>query len=184
MIPILPDQKDNYKIKHLILIIWLVLKMTVVKLPKMSKSEIEELLQEQMLCRIAFKGDKYPYMAPFQYVLITESLYFHFTDYGKKMKFLKDDKRVCVEIEKYNPDLSEYKFVVLRGELEIVRNSKERADVITRIAKEGKQRLSSNFLVAHGFNKEEGWDSFTPESQAVIMKLKNVTEEIGLKSPE
>jgi nitroimidazol reductase NimA-like FMN-containing flavoprotein (pyridoxamine 5'-phosphate oxidase superfamily) len=61
-----------------------VLSVTLVKLPKMDKSEIERLLQEQMLCRIAFKGDEYPYMAPFQYVLMGGSLYFHFTDYGKK----------------------------------------------------------------------------------------------------
>jgi len=149
----------------------------------MEKSEIEKLLQEQMLCRIAFKGDKYPYMAPFQYVLMDESLYFHFTDYGKKMRLLEKDKRVCVEIEKYRPDLSEYNFVVIRGELEVVRDSQERAEAIKRLAKEGKQKLSTNFLAAHGFKKEEGWSSFTPERPVVIVKLKGVTEKVGLKSP-
>jgi len=150
----------------------------------MEKSEIENLLQEQMLCRIAFKGDTYPYMAPFQYVLIDGFLYFHFTDYGKKMKLLEEDKRVCVEIENYKPDLSEYNFVVLRGELEVVRDPQERAKAIKKIAEEGKQKLSINFLAAHGFEKEEGWSSFTPERPVVIVKLKQVTEEIGLKSPE
>lgn len=163
---------------------WMVLSLTVVKLPKMEKSEVENLLREQMLCRIAFKGDEYPYMAPFQYVLIDGFLYFHFTDYGKKMNLLEKDKRVCVEIEKYRPDLSEYNFVVLRGELEVVRDPQERAKVINRMAEEGKQKLSTNFLVAHGFKKEEGWSSFTPERPVVIVKLKEVTEEIGLKSPE
>ncbi len=162
----------------------MVLNLTVVKLPKMEKSEIERLLQEQMLCRIAFKGDKYPYMAPFQYVLMDGSLYFHFTDYGKKMRLLEKDRRVCVEIEKYRPDLSEYNFVVLRGELEIVRDPKERSKVINRIAEEGKRKLSTNFLAAHGFEKEEGWSSFTPERPVVIVKLKKATEEIGLKSPK
>ncbi|UCF58492.1 MAG: pyridoxamine 5'-phosphate oxidase family protein [Candidatus Bathyarchaeota archaeon] len=162
----------------------MVLNVTVVKLPEMEKSEIENFLQEQMLCRIAFKGDKYPYMAPFQYVLMGGSLYFHFTDYGKKMKLLERDKRVCVEIEKYRPDLSEYNFVVLRGELEVVKDPQERAKVVNRIAEEGKQKLSTNFLVAHGFKKEEGWSSFTPERPVVIVKLKEVAEEIGLKSPE
>jgi nitroimidazol reductase NimA-like FMN-containing flavoprotein (pyridoxamine 5'-phosphate oxidase superfamily) len=150
----------------------------------MEKFEIEKLLQEQMLCRIAFKGDKYPYMAPFQYVLMEGSLYFHFTDYGKKMRLLEKDKRVCVEIEKYKPDLSEYNFVVLRGELEVVRDPQERTKAIKQIAEEGKQKLSTNFLAAHGFKKEEGWSSFTPERPVVIVKLKEVAEEIGLKSPE
>ena len=162
----------------------MVLSLTVVKLQKMEKSEIERLLREQMLCRIAFKGDEYPYMAPFQYVLMDGFLNFHFTDYGKKMKLLEKDKRVCVEIEKYRPDLSEYKFVVLRGKLEVVRDPQERAKVIKRIAEEGRQKLSTNFLAAHGFKKEEGWSSFTPEKPVVIVKLKEVTEEIGIKSPE
>jgi len=161
-----------------------VFSVTLVKLPKMDKSEIERLLQEQMLCRIAFKGDEYPYMAPFQYVFLDGSLYFHFTDYGKKMKLLERDKRVCVEIEKYRPDLSEYNFVVFRGELEIVEDPHERSKVINRIAEEGKRKLSTNFLAAHGFKKEEGWSSFTPEKPVIIVKLKEVAEEIGLKSPK
>jgi len=150
----------------------------------MDGEEINNLLHGQLLCRIAFKGDKYPYMAPFQYVLMNGSLYFHFTDYGKKIRLLEKDKRVCVEIEKYRTDLSEYKFVVLRGELEVVNDSDERANVIHKMAEEGKLKLSTNFLAAHGFKKEEGWDSFTPEKPLVIVKLKKVTEQIGLKSPK
>ena len=157
--------------------------LTIFKLPKMEKSEIKKLLREQMICRIAFKGKNYPYLAPFQYVLIEDSLYFHFTDYGKKMTLIENDKRVCVEIEKYNPDLSEYNFVVFRGDLEIVENSDERTKVINKIAKKGKQKLSTNFLAVHGIKKEEGWDSITPKRPMVIFKLKKITEQIGLKSP-
>ncbi len=149
----------------------------------MDKSEIEKLIGEQMLCRIAFKGDEYPYMAPFQYVFMNETLYFHFTDYGKKMRLLEKDKRVCVEIEKYQPDMSEYNFVVLRGNLKIVTDPQEKAKAINTMAKEGKQNLSTNFLPAHGFRKEEGWSSFTPEKSVVIVKLEEVAEEIGIKSP-
>jgi len=155
----------------------------IVRLPKMEKREIEKLIREQMLCRIAFKGDKYPYMAPFQYVYMNGSLYFHFTDYGKKMRLLEKDNRVCVEIEKYRADLSQYSFVVLRGALKIVTGPQERAKVIKRLAVEGKQKLSTNFLAAHGFKKEEDWSSFTPEKPLVIVKLEDIAEEIGLKSP-
>jgi nitroimidazol reductase NimA-like FMN-containing flavoprotein (pyridoxamine 5'-phosphate oxidase superfamily) len=149
----------------------------------MEKREIEKLIQEQMLCRIAFKGNKYPYMAPFQYVFMNGSLYFHFTDYGRKMRLLERDKRVCVEIERYRTDLSEYSFVVLRGTLKVVTDPQERAKVIKRMGEEGKQKLSRNFLVAHGFKKEEGWSSLNPEKPLVIVKLEEIAEEIGLKSP-
>jgi len=160
-----------------------VLSLTIVKLPKMDPDEIEKLIREQMLCRIAFKGNQYPYMAPFQYVLVNGTLYFHFTDYGKKMRLLDKDKHVCVEIEKYKPDLSEYNFVVLRGKLKVVADPEERTKVINRMAEEGKQDLSTNFLVAHGFKKEEGWSSFTPEKPLVIVKLEEVAETVGIKSP-
>ena len=136
-----------------------------------------------MICRIAFKGKKYPYMAPFQYVLMDGSLYFHFTDYGRKMKLLAREKRVCVEIERYREDLSEYKFVVLRGILKVVTNPQERANVIKKMGQEGERKLSENFLLAHGLKKEEGWSSFTPEKPMIIVKLEEVSEEIGLKSP-
>ena len=162
----------------------MVFDLTIVKLPKMEKLEIEKLLREQMLCRIAFKGNEYPYMAPFQYVVMNGSLYFHFTDYGRKMRLLEKDKRVCVEIEKYRPDLSEYNFVVLRGMLEVVKDPQERAEVIRKMAEDGKQRLSTNFLAAHGFKKDEGWSSFTPEKPVIIVRLKETIEKMGLKSPK
>lgn len=157
--------------------------LSVVRLPKMEKYEIDKLIRDQMLCRIAFKGSKYPYLAPFQYVVVDGYLYFHFTDYGKKMRLLERDKRVCVEIEKYRPDLSEYSFVVLRGRLKVVADPEERAKAIERMAKEGKQKLSTNFLAAHGFKEEEGWSSLTQEKPMVIVKLEETKQTIGLKSP-
>ena len=157
--------------------------MTIFKLPKMDKAEIEELIREQMLCRIAFKGGRHPYMAPFQYVFVDGSLYFHFTDYGRKMKLLERDRRVCVEIEKYELDLSEYRFVVFRGTLKVVTDKLERSRVIRKMAEKGKQRLSPNFLAAHGFTREEGWSAFTPEKPLVIVKLEDIVQGIGLKSP-
>lgn len=162
----------------------MVFNLTIVRLPKMSKSEIEKLLGEQILCRIAFKGNEYPYMAPFQYVVMNGFLYFHFTDYGRKMRLLEKDKRVCVEIEKYRPDLSEYNFVVLRGMLEVVKDPEERARVIQKMVEDGRQKLSRNFLAAHGFEKEEGWASFTPEKPVIIVRLKETIRKMGLKSPE
>ena len=155
----------------------------VLKLPKMKVQEIKKLINGEMLCRIAFKGAKYPYIAPFQYVYINGTLYFHFTDYGRKMKLLEIDNRVCVEIEKLQPDLSEYNFVSLRGNLNVVVDPEERAKVIEKMREEGRQKLSQNFLAAHGLNVTEGWSAFTPDKPLVIVKLET-KEEIGIKSPQ
>jgi len=161
----------------------LVLEMTKVEMPKMKENEIEELIRGQFLCRIAFKGDLQPYIAPFQYVEFNNSLYFHFTDYGKKMSFFKQETPVCVEIERYTPNLSEYGFVVLTGKLRLVENREERKLAIEKMAEVGKQRISKNFLLAHGFSIGSDWSDFTPDKPILIIKLDEVTEKIGLKSP-
>ena len=154
------------------------------KLPTMKESEIDELLEEQILCRIAFGGKDAPHIAPFQYALVDGQLYFHFTKYGRKMALLEKNSSSCVEIEKYNQDLSEYKFVVLTGKLRVVTDPKERSRAIQKMVDAAKtKRLSENFLMAHGFQKEDGWAILTPDRPLIIVKLENVTEKVGLKSP-
>lgn len=162
---------------------YLVSRLKIVKIPRMQKNEIEELINTQTLCRIAFKEENHPYMAPFQYVKVNGTLYFHFTNYGKKMRLFERDDRVCVEFESYRPDLSEYCFVVMRGSLQVVDDPDERAKAIEEMARVGSERLSENFLIAHGFNIEDGWSSFTPDKPLVMVKLKEVSEVIGLKYP-
>ncbi len=157
--------------------------MSIVKLPKMEREMVEELLKEQVICRIAFRGEEYPYMAPFQYAYIDGNLYFHFTRYGKKMKLIKEDNRVAVEIETYQPDLHHYCFVVFRGELEIVSDSVERTRVINYMASVGAEKLSTNFLAAHGLKKTDGWDALSPNEPFIIVKLKEIVETIALGSP-
>jgi nitroimidazol reductase NimA-like FMN-containing flavoprotein (pyridoxamine 5'-phosphate oxidase superfamily) len=161
----------------------LVLEVTKVEMPKMKEKEIEQLIREQLLCRIAFKGTLHPYIAPFQYVVVNGALYFHFTDYGKKMSFFKQETPVCVEIERYTPNLSEYGFVVLTGKLRLVEDQEERKKAIEKMAEGGKQKLSPNFLLAHGFSQGSDWTDFTADKPILIIKLDEVTERIGLKSP-
>jgi len=155
-----------------------------VKLPRMSKAEIDQLLREQFLCRIAFARKYSPYIAPFQYVFIGGVLYFHFTDYGKKMGLLEAGNPVCVEIERYTPDLGEYSFVVLVGKLHIVADAQEKAEAIARMVEDAEAKaLSTNFLPAHGVPKEAGWSALNTENPLVVVKLVDVTEIVGLKSP-
>jgi len=150
----------------------------------MKKSEIERLIKEQFLCRIAFRGEEYPYIAPFQYIFAYGTLYFHFTAYGRKMKLIDKHEKVCVEIEQYNPDLSRYMFITLKGNLRIVTDPVEKVEAIKKMRDFGKKRLSRNFLAAHGLGAEENWDSLTEEKSIVIVKLDPLVAESGLKSPE
>lgn len=156
----------------------------MLRLPRMKKSEIERLIKEQFLCRIAFKGEEYPYIAPFQYVFANGTLYFHFTAYGRKMKLIDKHEKVCVEIEQYNSDLSRYMFITLKGNLRIVTDPDEKVEAIKKMRDFGKNRLSRNFLAAHGLRTDENWDSLTEEKSIIIVKLDPLVAESGLKSPE
>ena len=157
--------------------------MVMVKLPSMSRKEIDNLIGEQFLCRIAFRGSDGVYIAPFQYVFMNKRLYFHFTDYGNKMAFFREGFPVCVEIEKYSPDLSEYAFVILTGTLKMVVEEEERRNVIHKMAEVGNAKLSPNFLFAHGFESQSGWSAFNAEQPILILRLEKVTSIKGLKSP-
>ncbi len=157
--------------------------MVGVKLPSMSRKEIDDLISEQFLCRIAFRGKDSVYIAPFQYVFFNKRLYFHFTDYGNKMVLFREGFPVCVEIEKYSPDLSKYSFVVLTGMLKIVAEEDERRIVIQKMAEIGSAKLSTNFLVAHGFESKNGWSAFNAEQPILMFRLEKVTSIRGLKSP-
>ena len=156
--------------------------MSLVKLPRMSSEEVETLLKNQFMCRIAFNGGDYPYLAPFRYVRIDDVLYFHFTDYGKKMRLIEQDNRVCVQIESYKPDLSEYNFVSLRGRLVKVDDTNEVEEAVQLFAETGKDSISPKFLAAHGFDPGAGWDVF--KGDLVIIKLVDIVEKVGLKSPD
>jgi uncharacterized protein len=157
--------------------------MEPIKLPSMNDTEICELIKEQSICRIAINGEEYPYLAPFRYIVIGNTLYFHFTDYGRKMKLLEKNRKVCVQIERYQPDLSSYRFVSLSGELGKVDDPNEYKEAVLTFSEVGKKTLSTKFLAAHGLDPSEGWESFSPCKQFIIMKLEKIYEKIGLKSP-
>jgi hypothetical protein len=157
--------------------------MGPIKLPSMTKSEIDQAIRQQFLCRIVFISKDGPYIAPFQYVFVDNHLYFHFTDYGNKIGFLKEGKQVCVEIENYKPDFSEYAFLILNGTLKIVEDKDERKKAIEKISEIGKAKLSPNFLYAHGFNSKDGWSTLNADKEIIIVKLDKISSQNGLKSP-
>lgn len=149
----------------------------------MNKNEIDQAIRKQFLCRIAFSGQHGPQIAPFQYVYMDNRLYFHFTNYGSKIEFLDEGKQVCVEIENYTPDFSEYSFVALNGFLKVVEDIEEKRRVIAEMSEVGKAKLSTNFLYAHGFESKSGWSVFDSNLELLIVKLDKIESLKGLKSP-
>lgn len=156
--------------------------MSILKLPKMNDDEIKQALQSTNICRIAFIDETYPYISPFQYAYLNNTIFFHFTDYGKKKQILKKNNNVCVSIEHFKEDLSTFYFISMQGKLVLVENEQEKLQVFEQMVKNARKAYSQNFLSAHGYEKEDGWDVLTKKNQ-ILYKFVQMRKPIGLKSP-
>jgi len=156
--------------------------LDILKIPPMEKKEYDKFIGEQYVSRIAFKGD-YPYIAPFLYVFDGKFIYFLSTKYGKKVELIRSDPQVAVEIEKYNADLSQYRFVTLRGQIKEVTSEEEKMDVkgmFVELIKE--KELSPNVLAALGHSPQDPPESILTGEKCYVWKLVNVKEIIALKN--
>ena len=157
----------------------------VFKMPRMGKAEYDRLVEEQYVCRIAFKGEKHPYIAPFLYVFDGRFMYFLSTNYGKKLQYFLDNPFVTVEIEHYSPDLSTFSFVALPGRLVQVEDAGQKRAVRERFVHLIKSKaLSPNVLSALGHSPEEPVEVLLSGENSSVWKLVGVKLDLilGLKS--
>jgi nitroimidazol reductase NimA-like FMN-containing flavoprotein (pyridoxamine 5'-phosphate oxidase superfamily) len=156
--------------------------MNIHKVPLMSKQEYDELIREQYISRIGFLGE-YPYIAPFMYVFDGSFIYFLSTKYGKKIKRLQSNPNVAVEIEKYEDDLSEYRFVTLQGRIVQVEDINEKLDVRKHFVNLIMDKsLSKNVLAALGHSPEDNLESIVKEERSYVWKLVDVESIVGIKT--
>jgi len=157
--------------------------MDIIKIPRMEKKDYDRLIEEGYVCRIAFQGEKYPYIAPFLYVFDGKFLYFLSTKYGKKLEYFRKSPYAAVEIEKYSKDLSSYTFVSMQGYLEEVTDSIEKKIIreeFVRLIKE--KELSSKILAALGHSPQEPPEAIAMEERSLVWKLTGVKDLVALKN--
>ncbi len=159
--------------------------MDIFKMPRMEKAEFDRLVMEQYICRIAFKGEKHPYIAPFLYVFDGKFMYFLSTKYGRKVQYFRDNPRVCVEIEHFSPDLSSFSFVALPGRLMEVDDAEKKRAVRESFVRLIKSKgLSPNVLSALGHSPQEPVEVLLEAEKSSVWQLVGVKVEdiLGLKS--
>ena len=103
--------------------------MKVFEIPALSQEECKKIITAEYLCRIAFHGEQYPYLAPFLYIWQNNHLYFLSANYGAKIKYFRENPLVVVEIEQTVPDLSHCRFVTLYGRLQEIQAHEEKKTV-------------------------------------------------------
>ena len=158
--------------------------MTIFKMPSMDKSEYDMLVEEEHICRIAFKGESHPYIAPFLYIFDGKFMYFLSTKYGKKVQYFRQNPSVTVEVERFTPDLSNFSFVAIPGRIEEVLDSEIKSNVRQKFVELIKKKnLSSNVLSALGHKPDEPIEALLTEESNSVWKLTsvNIRDILGLK---
>lgn len=153
------------------------------KIPKMTKSEYDALIERQYVSRISFGACEHPYIAPFMYVFDKKYLYFLSTKYGRKMEYFAKNPNVSVEIEEYAPDMSRFSFVSLQGSLEEVKDpaakKKVRQQFVEMVAA---KKLSPHVLTALGHRPDDRPDMLVNEERSLVWKLVGVQDIVALKN--
>lgn len=90
---------------------------------------IEEVLCNSKICRLGMIDDGMPYILPFNYGYKDKHIYIHCAPAGKKLDILRENPKVCFEIEEKGDLLTAdvacswstvYRSIVGYGEVEIV----------------------------------------------------------------
>jgi len=153
------------------------------KIPRMTKTEYDALIERQYVSRISFGACEHPYIAPFMYVFDKKYLYFLSTKYGRKMEYFAKNPKVSVEIEEYAPDMSRFSFVSLQGSLEEVKDpaakQKIRQHFVEMVTA---KKLSPHVLTALGHKPGDRPDVLVNEERSLVWKLVGVQDIVALKN--
>ena len=161
----------------------LLVRMEIVRIPRMEKQDYDALITEGYVSRIAFLGEKYPYIAPFLYVFDGNFMYFLSTRYGKKIRYFRSNPYVSVEVERYSNDMSCYMFVTLQGRLEEVEDAIEKKKIRQKFVKMIRtKKLSMNILAALGHLPQDPIETIATEERSILWRLTGVTDIVALEN--
>lgn len=110
-----------------------------------EKSVLEEILKQPQICRLGITDNAEPYILPFNYGYNDNCIYIHSAPEGKKINLLKNNPKVCFEIEQENKLIKGdiackwstlYRSIVGYGTVEIVTDFKEKTRGLEIIMKQ------------------------------------------------
>lgn len=119
--------------------------------------EIESVLHNGTICRIALCEDNIPYIVSMNYGYKDNCLYFHSAKEGKKLDILKNNPNICfevdidVEIQKGGISCNwgmKYKSVIGLGKAHLIENDEEKKEALDIIM----NHYSDNEVHEYNFN--------------------------------
>ncbi|MFD2872936.1 pyridoxamine 5'-phosphate oxidase family protein [Mucilaginibacter ximonensis] len=100
-------------------------------LGKLSEMEIDRLLKEQVVGRIACQSNGEIYLVPINYVYRDGYVYGHSAE-GKKIRMMRENPHVCFEVDEIN-SIFQWKSVIANGKYEEITDFDEKQQAMQGI---------------------------------------------------
>ncbi|AFD00858.1 putative flavin-nucleotide-binding protein [Methanocella conradii HZ254] len=140
-------------------------------LPELSEKEMLEMLEAERVGRLGLNDEPQPYVVPTDFVYKGGAIYIHSPADGKKASLARKDRHVCFEVDWHNDDVTEYRSVIIRGDIAEVFDDGERREAMRALAE--KAARSSK------------WRAHTGRGSGSIAIFKiTIKEMTGIKSPD
>jgi len=150
-------------------------------LPDMTHREMDGLLRDQLICRITFHDEPYPYTLPMEYYYFGDTMYFHFTTTGKKMDLMSRNADVTIEVDWHDEAFTDYKSVILKGRLVPVENAIERNTINVAMSSAVRNRAGIKSLLSIPWGKK-GVDYLSASNISLKLLKLDVREMSGKKA--
>ena len=110
-----------------------------------DREEILSIIKEAQVCRVAFAAGNIPYIVPMNFGYKDNCLYFHSATEGKKLDYIRQNNKVCFELD-INDEIvkatdrvcswtTKYRSVIGFGKAYIIENWRKKSsalDIITQ----------------------------------------------------
>lgn len=134
---------------------------------ELSKAEIENLLHEQAVGRIACVDNNTPYLVPISYVYDGVNIYCH-TIQGRKTEIMRKNPKVCFEVDSFEK-LDNWQSVICWGNYEELTKEEERRAAIEKLAQKNLPVLVSR--TAKSFPEFPFYPQDLNELEGIVFKL-------------
>lgn len=151
------------------------------ELPDMSHKEMDDLIKSQLICRVTFNDDPYPYTLPMEYYYFGDTMYFHFTTSGKKMDLLRKNPSVTVEIDRSDSNLTSYSSVLMKGKLIPVERAGERDTINAAMSTAVRDKAGIKSFLKIPWTKR-GIDYLSASNIPLVLLKLDVNEMTGKKA--
>ncbi len=105
----------------------------MIEVEEMRRNEIDNLVSEVCYGHLGLSTNEQPYIVPVHYVYDGSAIYVYTTE-GKKTDMLRQNPRVCLQIERVIDDRN-WKSVIVTGQAMLVTDAEERNKALEEIGK-------------------------------------------------